>query len=148
MDGDSNAITINEEVFVANYNGSLTRFNIRSGDKVFSVDHSTSKPILFNKGKILSINTDEEIIGFNATNGTETWRSQKFKNRGLTDLILNDDKIYFGDFEGYIHELDADTGMITGLTKTNLKSISQVAVFSDKLFAQDIDGSIVGFNLK
>ena len=54
----------------------------------------------------------------------------------------------FGDFEGYIHELDADTGMITGLTKTNLKSISQVAVFSDKLFAQDIDGSIVGFNLK
>lgn len=148
MDGDSNAITINEEVFVANYNGSLTRFNIRSGDKVFSVDHSTSKPILFNKGKILSINTDEEIIGFNATNGTETWRSQKFKNRGLTNLILNDDKIYFGDFEGYIHELDADTGMITGLTKTNLKSISQVAVFSDKLFAQDIDGSIVGFNLK
>ena len=56
--------------------------------------------------------------------------------------------VYFGDFEGYIHELDADTGMITGLTKTNLKSISQVAVFSDKLFAQDIDGSIVGFNLK
>ena len=51
MDGDSNAITVNEEVFVANYNGSLTRFNIRSGDKVFSVDHSTSKPILFNKGK-------------------------------------------------------------------------------------------------
>ena len=148
MDGDSNAITVNEEVFVANYNGSLTRFNIRSGDKVFSVDHSTSKPILFNKGKILSINTEEEIIGFNASNGTETWRSKKFKNRGLTNLILNDEKIYFGDFEGYIHELDADTGMITGLTKTNLKSISQVAVFSDKLFAQDIDGSIVGFNLK
>ena len=148
MDGDSNAITINEEVFVANYNGSLTRFNIRSGDKVFSVDHSTSKPIIFNNGKILSINTDEEIIGFNASNGTEAWRSQKFKNRDLTNLILNDDKIYFGDFEGYIHELDADTGMITGLTKTNLKSISQVAVFSNKLFAQDIDGSIVGFNLK
>ena len=148
MDGDSNAITVNEEVFVANYNGSLTRFNIRSGDKVFSVDHSTSKPILFNKGKILSINTEEEIIGFNASNGTETWRSKKFKNRGLTNLILNDEKIYFGDFEGYIHELDADTGMITGLTKTNLKSISQVEVFSDKLFAQDIDGSIVGFNLK
>ena len=148
MDGDSNAITINEEVFVANYNGSLTRFNIRSGDKVFSVDHSTSKPILFNKGKILSINTEEEIIGFNASNGTETWRNQKFKNRGLTNLILKDEKIYFGDFEGYIHELDADTGMITGLTKTNLKSISQVEVFSDKLFAQDIDGSIVGFNLK
>lgn len=148
MDGDSDAISVNEDVFVANYNGSLTRFNIRSGDKVFSVDHSTSKSIIFNKGKILSINTDEEIVSFNASNGTEAWRSQKFKNRGLTNLILNDDKIYFGDFEGYIHQLDSDTGMITGLTKTSLKSISQIAIFSDKLFAQDIDGSLVGFNLK
>ena len=148
MDGDSNAITVNEDVFAANYNGSLTRFNIRSGEKIFSVDHSTSKSITFNKGKILSVNTDEELLGFNASNGTESWRSQKFKNRGLTDLVINDDKIYFGDFEGYIHQLDAETGMITGLTKTNLEAISQIAIFSDKLFAQDIDGSITGFTLK
>ncbi len=148
MDGDSNAITVNEDVFAANYNGSLTRFNIRSGEKIFSVDHSTSKSITFNKGKILSVNTDEELLGFNASNGTESWRSQKFKNRGLTDLIINDDKIYFGDFEGYIHQLDAETGMITGLTNTNLEAISQIAIFSDRLFAQDIDGSITGFTLK
>ena len=126
----------------------ITRFNIRSGDKIFSVDHSTSKPIIFYKGSIVSINTDEEIVGFNASNGIESWRSQKFKNRGLTNLILNDDKIYFGDFEGYIHQLDAETGMITGLTKTDLKSISQIATFSDKLFVQDEDGSIAGFSLK
>ena len=148
MDGDSNAITVGEDVFASNYNGSLTRFNIRSGEKIFSVDHSTSKSILFSNGLIISINSDEEIIGFNASNGTVSWRSQKFKNRGLTDLTLNDDKIYFGDFEGYIHELDSETGMITGLTKTNLESISQIGIFSNKLFAQDIDGTISGFSLK
>ena len=148
MDGDSNAITVGEDVFASNYNGSLTRFNIRSGEKIFSVDHSTSKSILFSNGLIISINSDEEIIGFNASNGTVSWRSQKFKNRGLTDLSLNDDKIYFGDFEGYIHELDSETGMITGLTKTNLESISQIGIFSNKLFAQDIDGTISGFSLK
>ena len=75
--------------------------------------------------------------------GFEKW-SPKPEKALICHWFFND----FGDFEGYIHELDADTGMITGLTKTNLKSISQVAVFSDKLFAQDIDGSIVGFNLK
>ena len=75
MDGDSNAIAVNEDVFATNYNGSLTRFNIRSGDKIFSVDHSTSKPIIFYKGSIVSINTDEEIVGFNASNGIESWLS-------------------------------------------------------------------------
>ena len=37
--------------------------------------------------------------------------------------------------------------MITGLTKTNLKAIKQIAIYSDKLIAQDKDGSISGFDL-
>jgi len=147
MDADSQAVPVNEDIFVANYNGSLTRFNIRGGDKVFSVDHSTLKPIVLHKNIIASINTDEEILGFNAINGTEIWRSQKFKNRDITDLVLHDDKLYFGDFEGYIHEINPVNGMITGLTKTNLKAIKQIAIYSDKLIAQDTDGSISGFDL-
>ena len=147
MDADSKAVPINEDIFVANYNGSLTRFNIRNGEKVFSVDHSTLKPIILHKSTITSINTDQEIIGFNAINGTEIWRSQKFKNRDITDLILYDDKLYFGDFEGYIHEINPENGMITGLVKTELKSIKQIAIYSDKLIVQDTDGSISGFDL-
>lgn len=147
MDADSQAVPVNEDIFAANYNGSLTRFNIRAGEKVFSVDHSTLKPIILHKNIIASINTDEEILGFNAVNGTEIWRSQKFKNRDITDLVLHDDKLYFGDFEGYVHEINPANGMITGLTKTNLKAINQIEIYSDKLIAQDIDGSISGFDL-
>ena len=147
MDADSKAVPINEDIFVANYNGSLTRFNIRNGEKVFSVDHSTLKPIILYKSTITSINTDQEIIGFNAINGTEIWRSQKFKNRDITDLVLHDDRLYFGDFEGYIHEINPENGMITGLVKTELKSIKQIAIYSDKLIVQDTDGSISGFDL-
>ena len=147
MDADSQAVPVNEDIFAANYNGSLTRFNIRGGEKVFSVDHSTLKPIILHKNIIASINTDEEILGFNAANGTEIWRSQKFKNREITDLVLHDDRLYFGDFEGYIHEINPVNGMITGLTKTNLKAIKQIAIYSDKLIAQDTDGSISGFDL-
>lgn len=147
MDADSKAVPINEDIFVANYNGSLTRFNIRNGEKVFSVDHSTLKPIVLHKSTITSINTDQEIIGFNAINGTEIWRSQKFKNRDITDLVLYDNRLYFGDFEGYIHEINPENGMITGLVKTELKSIKQIAIYSDKLIVQDTDGSISGFDL-
>lgn len=147
MDADSVAIPINEDVFAANYNGSLTRFNIRGGDKIFSVDHSTLKPIVLHNNTIISINTDEEILGFNAVNGTEIWRSQKFKNRSITDLVLYDDQIYFGDFEGYIHKINPENGMITGLTKSNLKAIQQISIYSDKLIAQDKDGSVSGFDL-
>ena len=96
MDGDSNAIAVNEDVFASNYNGSLTRFNIRSGDKIFSVDHSTSKPIIFYKGSIVSINTDEEIVdketilkqvwGYNPSVTTNTLETHIYRLRQKLEI--------------------------------------------------------------
>ena len=148
MDADSPAIAINEDIFSANYNGSLTRFNIRTGEKIFSVDLSTSKPFVLYRDRITAINMKDELIGFNAINGTEVWRNQKFKNREITEPVLYEDKIYFGDLEGYLHEIDASTGMITGLTSTDLKAIKQLEIFSDTLVVEDVDGAISGFDLK
>ena len=148
MDADSPAIAINEDIFSANYNGSLTRFNIRTGEKIFSVDLSTSKPFVLYRDRITAINMKDELIGFNAINGTEVWRNQKFKNREITGPVLYEDKIYFGDLEGYLHEIDASTGMITGLTSTDLKAIKQLEIFSDTLVVEDVDGAISGFDLK
>ena len=148
MDADSPAIAINEDIFSANYNGSLTRFNIRTGEKIFSVDLSTSKPFVLYRDRITAINMTDELIGFNAINGTEVWRNQKFKNREITEPVLYEDKIYFGDLEGYLHEIDASTGMITGLTSTDLKAIKQLEIFSDTLVVEDVDGAISGFDLK
>ena len=98
MDGDSNAITVGEDVFASNYNGSLTRFNIRSGEKIFSVDHSTSKSILFSNGLIISINSDEEIIGFNASNGTDLSELSRKKRNCRTLMIKSDAVNSYGIF--------------------------------------------------
>ena len=126
----------------------MTRFNIRTGEKIFSVDLSTSKPFVLYRDRITAINMTDELIGFNAINGTEVWRNQKFKNREITGPVLYEDKIYFGDLEGYLHEIDASTGMITGLTSTDLKAIKQLEIFSDTLVVEDVDGAISGFDLK
>ena len=88
MDSDSPAIAFNDIVFAANYNGSLTRFNIRGGEKVFSVDLSTSKPFILYKDKIIAVNSDDEIIAFDAINGSELWKNSNFKFRRLTAPII------------------------------------------------------------
>ena len=66
MDADSPAIAFDEFVYAANYNGSLTRFNIRGGEKLFSVDLSTTKPIKQFRDMVLAVNVDDEIIAFDA----------------------------------------------------------------------------------
>ena len=148
MDSDSPAIAFNDIVFAANYNGSLTRFNIRGGEKVFSVDLSTSKPFILYKDTIIAVNSDDEIIAFDAINGSESWKNSKYKFRRITAPTLYDDYIYFGDVEGYLHKVDPATGEIVGLQATNLKSVSQIEAFANKLIVQDSAGSVSAFELK
>ena len=148
MDSDSPAIAFNDIVFAANYNGSLTRFNIRGGEKVFSVDLSTSKPFILYKDTIIAVNSDDEIIAFDAINGSESWKNSKYKFRRITAPTLYDDYIYFGDVEGYLHKVDPATGKIVGLQATNLKSVSQIEAFANKLIVQDSAGSVSAFELK
>ena len=148
MDSDSPAVAFNDIVFAANYNGSLTRFNIRGGEKVFSVDLSTSKPFILYKDTIIAVNSDDEIIAFDAINGSESWKNSKYKFRRITAPTLYDDYIYFGDVEGYLHKVDPATGEIVGLQATNLKSVSQIEAFANKLIVQDSAGSVSAFELK
>ena len=61
---------------------------------------------------------------------------------------MYDDYIYFGDVEGYLHKVDPTTGEIVGLQATNLKSVSQIEAFANKLIVQDSAGSVSAFELK
>ena len=67
---------------------------------------------------------------------------------GITAPTLYDDYIYFGDVEGYLHKVDPATGEIVGLQATNLKSVSQIEAFANKLIVQDSAGSVSAFELK
>ena len=147
MDADSPAIAFDEFVYAANYNGSLTRFNIRGGEKLFSVDLSTTKPIKQFKDMILAVNVDDEIIAFDALNGTEKWRNPSFKFRKISELIFIGNNIYFGDLEGYLHKLNAQTGETIGQQATELEEIVQIETRSGRLIAQDSSGSLSAFDL-
>ena len=148
MDSDSPAIAFNDIVFAANYNGSLTRFNIRGGEKVFSVDLSTSKPFILYKDKIIAVTSDDEIIAFDAINGAEIWKNSNFKFRGLTSPIIYENYLYFGDVEGYLHKVNPETGSIVGLEETKLTAVTQIEAYANKLFAQDVAGSVYVFEIK
>ena len=148
MDSDSPAIAFNDIVFAANYNGSLTRFNIRGGEKVFSVDLSTSNPFILYKDKIIAVTSDDEIIAFDAINGSELWKNSNFKFRRLTSPIIYENYLYFGDVEGYLHKVNPETGSIVGLEETKLTAVTQIEAYANKLFAQDVACSVYVFEIK
>ena len=88
MDSDTTPIAFDDCIYVANYNGSLTRFDIRTGDKIFSVDFSTSKDLILFRDLLIVVSNDDEIIAFDAINGSTRWKNDNFMFRDLTTLSL------------------------------------------------------------
>lgn len=147
MDSDTTPIAFDDSIYVANYNGSLTRFDIRTGDKIFSVDFSTSKDLLLFRDLLIGVSNDDEIIAFDAINGSTRWKNDNFMFRDLTTLSLLDGDLYFGDLDGFLHLVDAESGDIKGINRTSLGAINQVSTNNNSLAATDISGKLKLFEI-
>ena len=144
---DTTPIAFDDSIYVANYNGSLTRFDIRTGDKIFSVDFSTSKDLILFRDLLIGVSNDDEIIAFDAINGSTRWKNDNFMFRDLTTLSLLDGDLYFGDLDGFLHLVDADSGETKGINRTSLGAINQVSTNNNSLAATDISGKLKLFEI-
>ena len=89
----------------------------------------------------------DEIIAFDAINGTKRWSNENFMFRNLSSINLLNGKLYFGDLDGYLHEVDAGTGEILGITRTSLGAINQVVLNDEFIAASDFSGKIKIFEI-
>ncbi len=55
-----------------------------------------------------------ELSAFNGDNGEILWQDNVLRNRGLTNPVYFNSKVYVGDYEGYIHFYDPNTGQLQG----------------------------------
>ena len=65
----------------------------------------------------------------------------------LSSINLLNGKLYFGDLDGYLHEVDAGTGEILGITRTSLGAINQVVLNDEFIAASDFSGKIKIFEI-
>lgn len=55
-----------------------------------------------------------EVTAFDVANGEILWQDTELRNRGLSNPVYFNNKIFVGDYEGYIHFYDANTGRLQG----------------------------------
>ena len=129
----------------ANYNGSISKFQIRTGEKDFSIDFSTSKPIVLYREKIIGTTNEDEIVAFDAVNGNILWQLDDFKFRRISNLIEDSGELFFGDIDGFIHRIDAEDGIILGIENARMGHIKQLSSSSRKIFVLDFQGRLKAF---
>ncbi len=76
-------------------------------------------------GNALFVVTDDsQIVALDAGSGQELWRNDDLEDRWLTAPAFADGRLVVGDFEGYVHLIDAREGRIVGRTRVHKSGIT------------------------
>lgn len=70
-------------------------------------------------GKVIVSQTDGQIIAYDLITGQQLWKNEQLLNRNLSNPVLLGSNLVVGDLDGYLHQIDPNTGTTLGRAKTS-----------------------------
>ncbi len=117
-------VTPDGRLFVTSYNGNVVALEATRGGVLWEANLSSRHtPIIV--GDLLFVVTDHShLVALDANSGQEVWRNDQLEDRWLTAPAFADGRLVVGDFEGYVHLLDAREGNLVGRTHVHKSGVS------------------------
>jgi outer membrane protein assembly factor BamB len=116
---------------------------LKSGRILWKRQYSSYRQISIYRNTIFLTNLRGHIYAIDRVNGIERWSNVTLANRGVTGPAIIDDYVVVGDFDGYLHWLDQESGDIVARHQVDSSGIhSTPTVFDNILYSQSRDGDL------
>ncbi|PWD86621.1 PQQ-binding-like beta-propeller repeat protein [Ignatzschineria cameli] len=115
-DVDAAIIVTPQRIFVGQYLAGVTALT-HDGRKLWQAGKGVYAGLAYTGENVISVERDSTLQALNAQNGTSVWQNLDLRGRNLTKPVIVRNRIVVGDFEGYVHVIDATTGILQGTTK-------------------------------
>jgi outer membrane protein assembly factor BamB len=143
IDVDSAPVVFGDKVYTISARGNLVAIDLKSGRILWKRQYSSYRQIAVYRNDIFVTNTRGHVYALNRINGIERWSNLELTNRGVTGPVVVDKYIVVGDFEGYLHWLDQETGQIVSRHEVDSSGIhSTPTVVDGKMYSQSRDGDL------
>ena len=137
IDADSPPVVEGGLIYSTNYQGNLNIFDIAQKRSVWSYETSSFYSPLIIRGMLIIIEANSAIRSFAMQTMEESWLSEDYLNRDLSNAVSFKGDLAFGDFEGFLHIVDPLNGKTVAREKISRKPIKTVFSRSNKLYAID-----------
>ncbi len=111
-------------LFVTSYNGRVVALEATRGGVLWETNLSSRHTPILVGDFLFVVSDDSHIVALDANSGQEIWRNDDLEDRWLTAPAFADGRIVVGDFEGYVHLIDAREGNLVGRTRIDDSGIS------------------------
>lgn len=143
IDVDSAPVVFGDKVYAISSRGNLAAIDLSSGRILWKRQFSSFRQISISRNDIYLTNTRGHVYSINRNNGIERWSNLSLANRGVTGPAVVDDYVVVGDFEGYLHWLNQETGEIVARHHLDGSGIhSTPTVVNNVLYSQSRDGDL------
>ena len=148
VDIDGRSIIVNNLLVAASYQGNLTAINLRDGRPAWQEEISSVKDLTSNGNRIIAVDSKGLVKAFGTATGARIWEQEDLKLRKLTAAASISNLIAIGDFEGYIHLLNAQSGNFEGREKVSRNAITEIVSQGSYLLVADESGRVQKFTIK
>jgi len=146
VDIDANLRLLGNELYVAAYQGNISALDLQGGQLLWSRDFSSYAGLEVDASQVYVVDDEDTIWALDRRSGSGLWKQEDLKGRRLSPPTLSGRYLIVGDFEGYLHWLDKDSGRIVGRARAGSDSITSAALtLNETVFVLDNSGSISAF---
>jgi outer membrane protein assembly factor BamB len=147
-DIDGDPLVIGGGVFAATYQGEVAAIERRGGRVAWRTEMSVYGGLAADPQGIYAADDEGRVHGLDPRSGEIRWTQDALMHRQLSDVVALQDMVVVGDFEGYLHWLDADDGQLLARTRVGGDPITRGLVAQDDmLYVLGDDGDLAALRV-
>lgn len=143
-DVDGEMVFVASDLLVSSYKSRLSSLAADSGRLLWFKDIPSATGVTVARTNLAVSDRDGNVWLLDRRNGATLWKQDALTNRGLTRPVFVDDYVVVGDFDGYLHWMNVETGNFAARTKIGGKGFTGApVVVGDTLYVYTRKGDLV-----
>lgn len=137
---------VGQDIYAVGYQSQLASIAAESGQLIWSKELSSEAGVEIDDNYIYAVTDEGDLVGMSRKDGTEIWRKKVLLRREVTAPTKYKSTIVVGDFEGYVHFFDHETGELVSRRRVGKGAISgSPVVIGDYLYVQNESSEVTVF---
>jgi outer membrane protein assembly factor BamB len=134
------------DVYAVGYQGRIAMMALDSGQIWWARDVSSYRGLDLDGDQLYVSTSDGEVMALRRRDGSVIWRQQGLMRRGLGTPAIQGGTVIVGDFDGYLHWIDRDSGRFVARERPSRTRISAAPlVVGDSVIVIDDGGEITAY---
>jgi outer membrane protein assembly factor BamB len=147
-DVDATIQIIDQDIYAASYHGRTASLALESGRVLWSQEVSSYQGLSADWTNVFVTTDVSHVVSLSRASGAVVWEQDVLRMRALTQPVPYADTVVVGDFEGYVHWLDVNSGELAARQRAdNSAIVGAPLVVGDVVVVQTDDGHLVAYRI-